>query len=146
MYQCREFELKTGTRPRRVILNDISSKIPSVEWVTKNGAFDALKLPLERESAGTYACNGDGRLPAYMKERHGIPLTKADERQRDSQEARLRRTFPKPASPPKAEPKKSAQPVSAARNRSSAGASKPKLISPPAVRPAVKPVPESQKK
>src|SRR5690606_39122759 len=107
MYQCREFELKTGTRPRRVILNDISSKIPSVAWVTKHGAFDALKLPLERESAGSYACSGDGRLPAYIKERHGIPLTKADERIRDSQEARLRRTFPKRDASSKTETKTS---------------------------------------
>lgn len=95
MFQCREFELRTGKKPRRVVLRDVSSKIPDVAWVAKHGAFDALKLPLKKEDLGAFSCSGSGRLPTYIKERRGLPVTKADERQRDAQEARLRRVFPK---------------------------------------------------
>ena len=95
MYQCREFELKTGHPAKRIILHDVSSQIPEVKWVAKHGAFDALKLPLKRNRLGAFACTGSGQLPAYIKRRHGIVPSKADDRREEVQELRLRRTFPK---------------------------------------------------
>ncbi|HXS16014.1 MAG TPA: hypothetical protein VN764_02435, partial [Polyangiaceae bacterium] len=95
MFQCREFELRTGTRPRRVILFDVGQAIPAPTSLAKTGPIDALKLPLKRENLGTFSCSGTGRLPAYIKERRGLPVTVAERRQEEAQETRLRRTFPK---------------------------------------------------
>lgn len=95
MFQCREFELRTGTRPRRVILHDIGQAIPPPASLAKTGPVDALKLPLKRENVGTFSCSGSGRLPAYIKERRGLPVTAAERRQEEAQQARLRRTYPK---------------------------------------------------
>ncbi len=106
MFQCREYELRTGERPKRVILHDISTKIPSVKWVRKHGVYKTSKLEIHRKKLGTYSCTGSGQVPAYMKRRRGLELTRSDERREKILEARLERTFPKPPYRPESEKKK----------------------------------------
>lgn len=99
LYHCREWALAhDGELPRQVVLYRRYSRIPSVAWVRKHGAFRSQDLATKEERLGTYACRGDGRLPAYMKERYGLPLDAADARRAAYVERRLLDTFPPPQS------------------------------------------------
>jgi hypothetical protein len=93
-YQCRQWELRTGRPPRRVVLARLWSKIPTVADVSSRGAYDPHELEVKREAIGSYDCKGRGRVPLYMKERRGLPITRADQKRAAAARARLKRAFP----------------------------------------------------
>lgn len=88
-YQCREWELEHGELPQEVIIKRITTKIPKPDQVAKKGPYHPRKLKPRESEVQTHKCSGDGRLPMYMKERYGLPVTDAD-RDRAEKQAEAR--------------------------------------------------------
>ncbi len=80
-FQCREWALRTGELPEKIIIDKVVTRIPGPELVRKKGPYHPRKLRASRKNVKTIPCEPTGRLPLYMKERHGLPITE-DDRQR----------------------------------------------------------------
>ena len=80
-YQCRDWYLAYGTRPQKVELYRLTTRIPTPEQVTTRGWYRPKDLKATSEFLESHACPKDGDLPAFMKVRHGYPLAEADEKE-----------------------------------------------------------------
>ncbi len=77
-YQCREWELATGEPPKEIEVSKIITRIPTPDMVAQKGPYHPRKLRSTEVAIQTHKCSREGRLPLYMKERYGFPITEAD--------------------------------------------------------------------
>lgn len=80
-FKCRDWYLEHGTRPWKVEMYRITTRIPGPEQVATKGWYRPRDLKPSLEHLETHTCLKDGDLPAFMKQRHGFPLDEADERE-----------------------------------------------------------------
>lgn len=106
-FQCREWALRhDGEVPDRIEIKKLVTRIPPPELVNvwQPSKFKGRKDPRSGAISGQpyvpselkvydydveeHDCRGDGELPLFMKERHGLPLTQADRdrAERDAQQ------------------------------------------------------------
>ncbi|MCA9636191.1 MAG: hypothetical protein KC420_09220 [Myxococcales bacterium] len=91
-YHCREWFLETGVWPTRIEIYKITNAIPSPEQVAKKGWYRPRDLKTSTSLVETHRCPPEG-LPAFMKERYGIPLTDDDHKRMAEEAERLGRTY-----------------------------------------------------
>lgn len=109
-YQCREWELRTGEPPEKIDVSSLNTRIPSPEVVNiwqpaklkgrkdPSGAitgrpYNPRRLALRETPVQTLDCGKDGRLPLYMKQRYGLPITEADEREAEREDERIAKQY-----------------------------------------------------
>ena len=90
-YQCREWFLQYGEPAAKVELYQISTQIPTPDQVRAKGWYRPTNLPAKVTLLETHTCPNSGQLPAFMKQRYGVPLTEADERQLEEAAERQRK-------------------------------------------------------
>jgi hypothetical protein len=109
-YECREWALRTGEEPEAIEIWSINTRIPSPDavniWQPKkfkgrqdpSGAitgrpYDPRALRVKESLVQTHQCGKDGKLPVYMKERYGLPLTDEDIAAGEKERERVERQF-----------------------------------------------------
>ena len=109
-YHCREWALATGEMPKEIEIWSITTRIPSPDavnyWQPKkfkgrkdpSGAitgepFDPRKLTVKETHVQTHPCGKDARIPLYMLERYGLPITEEDRELATKEAERLARPF-----------------------------------------------------
>ena len=80
-YQCREWFLQYGTPAAKVELYSITTRIPTPEQVRDRGWYRPRDLKPTVTLIETHPCPKQGELPAFMKQRYGVPLTDADDKE-----------------------------------------------------------------
>ncbi|HEY8375410.1 MAG TPA: hypothetical protein VIK91_02930, partial [Nannocystis sp.] len=80
-FQCRDWYLEYGTKPWKVELYKITTRIPTPEQVATKGWYRPRDLKPSFEHLETHTCPKSGDLPAFMKQRRGLPLDEADARE-----------------------------------------------------------------
>lgn len=80
-YQCRDWLLAYGTRPQKVELYRITTRIPTPEQVATKGWYRPKDLKANVEFLETHTCPKAGDLPAFMKVRRGFELDADDEKE-----------------------------------------------------------------
>lgn len=109
-YHCREWALGTGEMPKEIEIWSITTRIPSPDavnyWQPKklkgrkdpSGAitgqpYDPRKLHVKETHVQTHPCGNDARLPVYMLERYGLPITDEDREAQAKEAERFERQF-----------------------------------------------------
>jgi hypothetical protein len=77
-WQCREWTLRTGEVPERIEVWRLSTAIPRPDVVWHQGPFHPRELEVARKHVQSDDCERIGRLPTYVKLRHGLPLDDED--------------------------------------------------------------------
>jgi hypothetical protein len=78
-FQCREWTLRTGEMPLEIEINRLTTIVPKPEKVWYEGPYRPRDLAVEVKHVQTHACERDGEIPVYMKQRYGLPVTEADQ-------------------------------------------------------------------
>jgi len=73
-FWCREWTLRTGVRPRKVVIEKVVTRIPGPDLVRKKGPFHPRKLRPRRSTVKTIDCRTKGALPAFMLRRRGLAV------------------------------------------------------------------------
>lgn len=77
-FVCRNWMLDYGSPAAKVEMYKISTRIPTPEQVATKGWYRPRDLKPTFELLETHTCLKGGELPAFMKERRGLPLDEAD--------------------------------------------------------------------
>lgn len=97
-YHCRDWALRTGEMPERIVITKLVTRIPGPKKVKRKGWYDPRRLKVKEHDLQEHKCAGRGELPAYMLERRGLPVPEAaaqraaDRVERDEKKWERRRT------------------------------------------------------
>ncbi|MDC0718566.1 hypothetical protein [Nannocystis bainbridge] len=80
-FVCRNWFIEYGEPAAKVETWRITTKIPTPEQVRDKGWYRPADLKATYELLETHSCLKQGQLPAFMKQRYGVPLDEADQRE-----------------------------------------------------------------
>jgi hypothetical protein len=110
-FHCREWALEFGETPVEIEIRKYTNVIPKPEVVNlwqpdrfkgrKDPASGAIsgqpynprELKTRETDVQSHKCRGEGELPAFMKERYGLPITDEDREQAKRDEEQRMRKF-----------------------------------------------------
>ncbi|MFY0537227.1 hypothetical protein [Nannocystis pusilla] len=80
-FVCRNWFIDYGIPAAKVETWRITTKIPTPEQVAAKGWYRPKDLKASHELVESHSCLKNGQLPAFMKQRYGVELDEADQRE-----------------------------------------------------------------